>query len=200
MFRSLAALLVGTGAAAALLVRSRRRKRGSEDDNTQRGGTELLDGEVRVRDGTTLDIGAISGAIRDLAKFEDSLDQVHTTQAILERDSTLFRTVVAVRVDQEGVERELVGFAFFSYGYSTWVGKTLALDDLYVSEAYRSKGVGSRLLRAVAMRGRSDGVQRMEWLSFKWNEIANVFYESRGAERQDRLYYWRMTRETMGRL
>ena len=100
MYRSLAALLVGTGAAAALLLRSRRRKRGSEDDSTQRGGTELLDGEVRVRDGTTLDIGAISGAIRDLAKFEDSLDQVHTTQAMLERDSTLFRTVVVTRVDE----------------------------------------------------------------------------------------------------
>ena len=86
---------------------------------------------------------------------------------------------------------DIVGFALFSYGYSTWVGRTLALDDLFVAERFRGRGIGGRLLAFVAEQAFS-GAKRMEWLSFKRNSRANAFYESRGAERQDALYYWRL--------
>ncbi|MCF8295410.1 MAG: GNAT family N-acetyltransferase [Bacteroidales bacterium] len=37
---------------------------------------------------------------------------------------------------------EIVGFALYFFAYYTWVGKCLYLDDLYVTETYRKKGIG----------------------------------------------------------
>ena len=144
--------------------------------------------KVMVRAGRVGDLEAIARLVRELARFENSEDAVLTSAASFVRDAGLFETAVAVGADGG----DIVGFALVSYGYSTWVGRTLALDDLFVAERFRGRGIGGRLLAFVAERGILSGAKRMEWLSFKWNSRANAFYESRGAERQDALYYWRL--------
>ena len=147
---------------------------------------------VEVRPGTRDDLDGIARLVRALARFENSEDKVLTTADMLRRDSHLFETAVAQRGDGA-----LVGFAFFSYGYSTWAGRTLALDDLFVSETCRGQGIGGRLLAFVADQGVRAGAKRMEWLSFRWNERANAFYTNRGAKTQDSLYYWRLPEKGM---
>ena len=150
---------------------------------------------VRIRKGKKCDLGQISKLIRDLAKYEHSLDSVLTTRESLMRDFSNFRTAVAAT--NEG---RIVAFAFYSFGYSTWVGKTVALDDLYVDKEYRQRGIGHKLLQTVAADGLEEGAARMEWLSFKWNERANSFYRARSAVVQDKLYYWRLDQGSMSGL
>lgn len=43
----------------------------------------------------------------------------------------------------------LIGCALYSLVFSTWGGRSMVLDGLHVAPAYRGKGVGSALLRAV---------------------------------------------------
>ncbi|XP_065292518.1 thialysine N-epsilon-acetyltransferase-like [Dermacentor albipictus] len=43
----------------------------------------------------------------------------------------------------------LIGCALYSFVFSTWGGRSMVLDGLHVASAYRGKGVGSALLRAV---------------------------------------------------
>ncbi|XP_077514920.1 thialysine N-epsilon-acetyltransferase-like [Amblyomma americanum] len=43
----------------------------------------------------------------------------------------------------------LVGCAVYSFVFSTWGGRTMMLDGVHVATAYRGKGVGSALLRAI---------------------------------------------------
>ncbi|KAL1421174.1 hypothetical protein MTO96_023342 [Rhipicephalus appendiculatus] len=43
----------------------------------------------------------------------------------------------------------LIGCALYSLVFSTWGGKSMVLDGVHVAPAYRGKGVGSALLRAV---------------------------------------------------
>ncbi|XP_075537253.1 thialysine N-epsilon-acetyltransferase-like [Dermacentor variabilis] len=43
----------------------------------------------------------------------------------------------------------LIGCALYSLVFSTWGGRSMVLDGLHVAPAYRGKGVGSVLLRAV---------------------------------------------------
>lgn len=45
---------------------------------------------------------------------------------------------------------KVIGYALFFYTYSTWCGKTMCMDDLYVTSEFRGKHVGIKLLRSVA--------------------------------------------------
>ncbi len=184
--------LASTAAAAAALVVFRSRWRSTSMTlpaaAPPTGSTSFV-----VRAAERADIAKVHALIMALATFEESAHRVETTPETLLRDFDRFRIVVAE--DPEGV---LLGFAFFSLGYSTWVGPTVAMDDLFVLEAHRGRGVGSALLRKSAEEGRRRGAQRMEWLSFRWNVDANDFYrEKLGAKVQDALFYWRLSADGM---
>lgn len=45
---------------------------------------------------------------------------------------------------------KVVGYTIFYYVYSTWRGKTMYLEDIYVTSEFRGKHVGIKLLKAVA--------------------------------------------------
>jgi len=72
-----------------------------------------------------------------------------------------------------------VGFALGYTTYSTWEGHGLYLEDLYVSPEYRAKGVGSKLLRAVAKKALDAGCCRLQWQCIDWNTDAMCFYEKK---------------------
>lgn len=44
---------------------------------------------------------------------------------------------------------KLIGYVLYYYIYSTWEGKCLYMEDLYVSPEYRGRGVGSKLMGSV---------------------------------------------------
>ena len=43
-----------------------------------------------------------------------------------------------------------MGYALFYDAYSTWVGPTLYLEDLYVNQDFRGHKIGLRLFQALA--------------------------------------------------
>lgn len=45
---------------------------------------------------------------------------------------------------------KVIGYAIFYYTYSTWSGKVMYLEDLYVTQEFRGKHAGSKLLKSVA--------------------------------------------------
>nr|CAD7397010.1 unnamed protein product [Timema cristinae] len=44
----------------------------------------------------------------------------------------------------------IVGYAIYYFSYSTWVGRCVYLEDLYVIPKYRKQGVGAALFTRVA--------------------------------------------------
>ena len=40
---------------------------------------------------------------------------------------------------------ELVGFVLYFFTYSTWEGRSIYMEDLYVTPAFRGKGLGKKL-------------------------------------------------------
>ena len=38
-----------------------------------------------------------------------------------------------------------MGFALFFFTYSTWEGKSVFMEDLYVQPSHRGKGVGTKV-------------------------------------------------------
>lgn len=77
---------------------------------------------------------------------------------------------------------KLLGYVTYFFAYYTWVGKSLYMDDLYVREMYRGKGVGSVLINRVISFAKEQKCNRLRWQVSNWNHPAISFYESLGAE------------------
>lgn len=45
---------------------------------------------------------------------------------------------------------ESVGYALFFNTYSTWEGKSLMLEDIFVKPNFRKMGVGKKMFQAIA--------------------------------------------------
>ncbi|GAB2276779.1 hypothetical protein Dimus_011494 [Dionaea muscipula] len=88
----------------------------------------------------------------------------------------------------------VAGFVLFFPNYSTFMGKPgFYVEDLFVRECYRRKGLGKMLLEAVATQAVRLGYGRVEWCVLDWNVNAIRFYETMGAQV---LQEWRMCRLT----
>jgi GNAT superfamily N-acetyltransferase len=132
-----------------------------------------------IRRGTTEDMPAVLGLIKELALFEKEPEAVVVTVDELVRDgfgdNPLFHTFVA---EAGG---EVIAMALFYYRYSTWKGKTIHLEDLIVKEDRRGTGAGSALYKEVIKFAKAQGVRRVEWVVLNWNTHAIEFYERSGA-------------------
>jgi len=77
---------------------------------------------------------------------------------------------------------EPLGFALFFTNYSTFLTRPgVYLEDLFVTESARGRGVGRALLREVARIASDGGAGRLEWAVLDWNAKAIAFYERSGA-------------------
>lgn len=118
---------------------------------------------------------------RELARFEKLLPSDDTEGERLL--SWLFesRKLEALVAELEG---KVEGIALFYEGLGTFRAKPfLYLEDLVVSEAARSRGVGEALMAALAREVLSRNALRLEWVVLDWNENAMRFYDRLGARR-----------------
>jgi GNAT superfamily N-acetyltransferase len=135
---------------------------------------------LSIRAATVNDVTLVKKLICELAEYENDLHQVQITEADLARDGFAlqpkFRVLLAYWDD------EPVGYALFFDFYSTWRGRHMFLEDLFVREAFRGRKVGKGLLAAVARIAESEGCRGMRWEVLDWNQSAVEFYESLGVE------------------
>ena len=84
-----------------------------------------------------------------------------------------------------------VGYAFYFETYSSFLAQpTLYLEDLFVLQEYRGKGLGKKLFNAVLAEAKKRKCGRMEWVVLDWNAPAIRFYERLGAKKlEDWLVY-----------
>jgi GNAT superfamily N-acetyltransferase len=119
--------------------------------------------------------------IRELAEYEKLAHEVEATPTLL-TESLFADGAVAECVFAEW-QGEAVGFALFFRNFSTFVGRPgLYLEDLFVRESHRGRGIGKVLLLHLADIARQRGYGRMEWSVLDWNQPAIDFYHSLGAK------------------
>jgi GNAT superfamily N-acetyltransferase len=76
---------------------------------------------------------------------------------------------------------EILGMALYYMTFSTWRGSMLYLEDFYVSENYRSAGIGQLLFDAYINEAKERGCKMVKWEVLDWNTEAIKFYERNGA-------------------
>jgi GNAT superfamily N-acetyltransferase len=143
-----------------------------------------------------VDVPLILSFIRALAEYEKLSAAVVASEELLR--SHLFGPQRAAEVLIASVGGEPAGFALFFSTFSTFLGKPgVWLEDLFVLPAFRRRGVGSRLLGAVAGIAVERGCGRLEWAVLDWNQPAIDLYRRRGASM---LEDWRICRVDGDRL
>lgn len=131
-----------------------------------------------IRPALAGDVPALNILIHELAEFE-RLPPVVTEADLLRDgfgDSPKFRALVAEW------DRKPAGYALFFDYYSTFEGRAgLFLEDIYVRDQYRGKGIGKALLARVASVAREENCFGIRWHVLDWNTPAIEFYKSLGA-------------------
>src|SRR5260370_27481583 len=101
-----------------------------------------------IRPATMNDATLLRTLIRELAEFERELELCMIEEADLRRDgfgeNPKFRALIA---EWDG---QPAGYALFFGYYSTWAGRGLFLEDLFLRETFRGRGIGKTLLPSVA--------------------------------------------------
>lgn len=155
--------------------------------------------EFRIEPATADDIPIVLTLIKGLAKYEQLSHEVVATDASL-RES-LFGPKPAAEVLIGYVGAEPVGFAVWFHNYSTFLGRPgLYLEDLFVLPPWRGHGFGRQLLAHLARIAVERGCGRMEWTVLDWNESAQGFYRSLGAQAKEGWKIYRVTGDALEKL
>ncbi len=148
---------------------------------------------MRIRRAVESDLATLERFIRDLAHYERALESARATPDQLRQsffgESPLVHCEIA-----ETDEGEAAGFAVWFVNYSTWTGTHgVYLEDLFVRDEYRGRGIGTALLRHLAQVCVTRGYARLQWSVLDWNTPSINFYRSLGAEAQDEWTVFRLS-------
>jgi len=126
--------------------------------------------------------------IEELARFEHLAPPDRQARARLERDA--LRSDPPFSAFLAFLDSKPVGYITYYFTYSTFQGRpNLFLEDIFVHEGARQRGVGRELFRFCAQEALAQGCGRMEWSVLDWNENAIRFYESMGGKRLGWFFY-----------
>jgi len=135
---------------------------------------------ITVRFATAAEVPLLLRLIRALATFERAPNAVVATEDDLRRHGfgpeRQFEAILAF------LDGEPAGCALFHTRFSTWLGRPgLYLEDLFVTEEARGRGVGRRLMARLAAIAVERGWGRIDFHVLDWNP-AREFYHRLGME------------------
>jgi GNAT superfamily N-acetyltransferase len=154
---------------------------------------------ISIRPATPDDVPTVALLIRALSRYEKLEHEVTMTEDRLR--VTMFGPrpyAEALLAEEDG---KPVGFALFFHNYSTFLAQPgLYLEDLYVHESHRGKGIGKTLLAHLAKIAVERNCGRLEWAVLDWNVDAIGFYEKLGARPNSEWTVYRLTGDSLNRL
>ena len=151
--------------------------------------------QFTYRFATEADVPVILSLIKELADYENLLDEVVATEEIL-TEWLFVRKKAEVLLALEGDTP--VGYALFFHNFSTFLGRAgIYLEDLFIQPPYRGKGYGKGLLRSLARIAVERGCGRLEWACLDWNKPSIDFYLSLNATPMDEWTVYRLTGDTL---
>lgn len=137
---------------------------------------------VIIRSAGPADATVLFDLIRELADYENLLHEVVGDAADLSRHLHADAQPRCEAFLAETENGNAIGFALYYWSYSTFLtGWGIYLEDLFVRESHRGRGVGLQLLARVARETVRHGGGRLTWQVLDWNAPSIAFYESLGA-------------------
>jgi GNAT superfamily N-acetyltransferase len=154
---------------------------------------------IEIRSATEADVGILLGLIRDLAVYEKKpVSIVQATEEDLKRDGFGLNRRFEVRL--AFIDGKPVGFTLFFPDYSTWEGRAgLFLEDIFVAETARRRGIGRALMADLAAIALARDWRRINFRVLTWNP-AREFYHSLGFAHIEEWLPYRIEGEALHKL
>jgi GNAT superfamily N-acetyltransferase len=154
--------------------------------------------DLKIRFAKESDSALLLDFIKQLAAYEKKSDQVVATVNDIKKALFENRFAEAIIAFYKNAP---IGFAVFFHNFSTFIGKPgIYIEDLYVDEKYRERGVGSRMLSFIADLAIKRGCEILEFSVLKWNKPSIRFYKNIGAEEKNEWSNYRFRGRALKRL
>ena len=139
-----------------------------------------------VRAAVESDAATILALLQRKAEFDRSMrafdGQLTTSEDAIR--ATMFGSAPFARARLAELDGAVVGLAVYYFPYSSFRGRpSLWLDDLFVLDEARGRGVGTTVMRDLARIARQHGCSEMTWTAAVDNTRGIAFYERLGATR-----------------
>jgi len=131
---------------------------------------------VTIRKIEVSDFLVLISLFKEFALFEKLPEKMTNSVEQMLREKEYLTGFVAVNAADE-----ILGYVTYFFGYYTWIGKSLYMDDLYVRPDFRGAGVGTKLINEVIAFAKADNCKKLRWQVSEWNQPAIDFYKSLGA-------------------
>jgi ribosomal protein S18 acetylase RimI-like enzyme len=138
------------------------------------------------------DVPDVIALVREFAAFENLSDFCEVTEESLSAamfgDSAVTQGLIALDGEQA------IGYAIFYPNFASFRGQRgFYLEDIYINNAYRGKGVGEAMIREIARLASARGFERIDFLVLDWNTPAVMFYQKLGALRDEDERHFKFT-------
>jgi GNAT superfamily N-acetyltransferase len=145
---------------------------------------------LAIRPARPSDAGVIFTLVCELAAYEKLTHEVTASEDMIA--AALFGPHPTVFCEIAEWEGAPAGFALWYVNYSTFSGRhDIYLEDLFVRETFRRRGIGRALLAHLAARCVREGFARLQWAVLDWNAPSIAFYQGLGAVMQPE---WKLCR------
>lgn len=132
---------------------------------------------INIRSAVPEDTKLIYDFILQLAHYEKMTSEVSATPELLHEGLFIKHQAEVLIAEADHIP---VGFALYFHNFSTFLGKAnLYLEDLFVKEEMRGKGIGTKIFKRLAEIAVERNCERLDWWCLDWNEPSIKFYTER---------------------
>ncbi len=146
---------------------------------------------VEIQRAEPRDVSALAALLEEIDRFYGATDIEPPDQRIPQITANLFQEPRAAYVLLAWEGEHLAGMAAYSFLWpAAGATRSLYLKELYVTEAFRRKGVGVLLMQRLCQVAVGHECSRIEWTADEGNVLAEAFYEQLGVpQNREKILY-----------